>query len=138
MIFFFIISLIIANNPRYLYLYSLSKTLYNCKSGKCNHWDEIIPDKLVLGAIPGHEHIELLVKSGGSDHDAVGITSVLALVQDYEFTHSIIFKPVQISDWKKRDINTLWIPTGDYLPVSTQDLLHGADFIHQEVKNILS
>ena len=118
-----------------MYLYSLSRTLSKCRSGKWNHWDEIIPDKLVLGAIPGHEHLDLLVKSEDSD-DAVGITSVLALVQDYEFTHSIIFKPIQISDWKKRDVNTLWIPTGDYLPVSTQDLINGADFIHQEVRNI--
>lgn len=117
-----------------MYVTSLMYTLSNNKKKGFNHWDEVLDDELVLGAIPGEQHFEQL--STSKNAGGVGITSVLTLLEPHELVKSPFYTPVQSTQWQNRNIKHLWIRTEDYEPVSPQELIRGADWVHEQVTNL--
>lgn len=114
-----------------MYITSLMYTLSNNKKKGFNHWDEVLDDKLVLGAIPGQQHFDQLSTSKSAG--GVGITSVLTLLEPHELVKSPFYSPVQSTQWQNRNIKHLWIRTEDYEPVSPEQLVRGADWVHEQV-----
>ncbi len=74
-------------------------------------WTLVIP-KLYLGAIP--------LKNEGhlSQIKALGVTSIIALVEDFELEEGWFDTPVTIDDWSQTDINVIHIKAVDFWPLN--------------------
>ena len=126
-----LVRLIVANNPRLLFMVSLVRTLRRNKRRGYHHWDEIIPGKVILSAIPAFSHLEELTTP--REKGGVGITGVVTVLRDCELGPSFLYRPVQKSEWNNKQVEVLHIEAGDYTPVSVEKLIEGADFIHEKV-----
>ena len=125
------ISLIVANSPRLLFLITLQRTLRSLKEKGLHHWDEVIPGKLVLSAIPSFTQLPQIVSP--TTDGGLGVTAVVVVLSKCELRPSLLYRPVQLSEWKERSIETLHVESGDFFPVTVADLLHAANFIHKKV-----
>lgn len=124
----------IVKSPRLLYIASLMLTLQKNKIYHQNHWDEIIPGQLVLGAIPSKQHAKILSKK--TEDGGLGVTSIVTLLQEHELVSSIFYQPATKEDWSNVGVDYLWIITEDYEPVKPSELIRGADYIHEQVRII--
>lgn len=106
-------------------------TLRRNKLYNYNHWDEVIPGQLVLGAIPSRDHVKQLAKKVSDG--GVGITGVVTLLQEHELVSSPFYKPATQNDWDLVEVEYKWVITEDYEPVKPVDLIAGADFIQEQV-----
>ena len=122
------------NSSSVLYTTSLAWTLYKYKLEGNNHYDEVLKDKIVLGAIPLQGSLNHLHRlSTPHLEGGVGITGVVCLLEQHEVKGDYFFQPVQPEEWKSKNVKFLWLKTQDYEPVDPKSLIEGADFIHEMV-----
>lgn len=91
-------------------------------------WSEIT-ENVILGAIPlkNKNHIEKLEKKG--------ITSVLSLLELFEFSPKLLTVPANHTDWSKRNIKHKHIPAEDFTPLPVHVLAEAVDYVHNQVKS---
>ena len=117
----------IVRSPRVLFVFSYTTTLLRNRMMGHNHWDEIVPE-LILGTLPQRHHIAQLT----SDHK---VTGVLALVEGHELQQSLCYEPATMEMWSSEGVQTKWVRTPDYEPVSPNMLVDAADWIHAHVRD---
>jgi len=123
---------------RLLYEGSIIKTISNNNKDPKNYpwWNEIIPGRLTLGAIP--------LKNRGH-HESISqfATFVLTLLEEFELTSLSLFsEPVTKEDWKKK-LRRNWdntligeqkiIITPDFKPVALDKVKQGVECVHNEI-----
>lgn len=113
-----------------LYEASLLKTIFfNTLSQNRFPWyNEIIPGKLILGAIPlkNYDHIDILVKQEG-------VKSVLSLVEQFEFKDSLFSEPVSETDWSAAGVAQYLIQTPDFKPLSLNDIHDSVEYLRNQI-----
>jgi hypothetical protein len=113
----------IVRSRRALFVVSLSVTLCRTHLKGHNHWDEIVPGKLILGALPLQRHVQALKKDEQ-------ITGIVALVEHHELQATCGYEPVSMSAWASEGVSTNWVQTADYEAVSPASLIAAADWMH--------
>jgi len=119
-------STLLVRSPRGLYNLSLTYTFLTNGIKGHQYWNEVQPG-IVLGAIPLNKHKQDLLRKEK-------ITGVLSLLEDYEMEPGIMYSPVQPADWKSAGVDTKWVRTLDFEPVTSAKLEEGADWIHQHLQ----
>lgn len=105
--------------------FGLSRIILLNHSGNFSWFSRVIPEKLVVGALP-------LANFGHADQlDQMGITDYLSVVEDDEFNPKFLSVPV------KHQSNEHWlqIPCADHNPLTLQDLDRAADWIHEKIEH---
>lgn len=92
-------------------------------------FNEIIPGKLTLGAIPlrnhGHER---------KIHEA-GVTAVLTMLESFEIhSKTPLSDPATPETWQRLGITHLHIESPDFFAVADEKIAQGVDFLHQEIQ----
>ncbi len=93
------------------------------------HWWDQIDDYLFLSAIPLNTlgHLNNL--------EDLKIKSVLSLIEDYERIPGYSIEPVQIEDYKDKNIDNLTINVPDYMPPTISQLITAIKYIHKNVSD---
>jgi atypical dual specificity phosphatase len=82
--------------------------------------------KITVGALPLKRR---LFKNDLDRMKALGIQAVLILVEPFELKRGIAGNPVTPEDLKNDGIESLFLPTPDFKPLTLNTLHQGADFI---------
>ncbi len=85
--------------------------------------------KLFLGSLP------LNNKKHPRAFQSLDIKSVVSAVESFEFESSIVGSPLTSEEYSQLGIIQKHIPTADYQPLSSKDLVQGAKEIHEAVSN---
>ena len=91
-------------------------------------FEKIIENKLTLGAIP--------LKNFGHLDDLCnrGITAVVSVIKDYEFSDGVYSVPVKPEDLEAKNIAHLVLRTVDGMPLSIEDMIAGVEFINEIIE----
>lgn len=103
----------------------LSRNILYHHSGKFSWFSSIIPEKLVVGALP-------LTNFGHADQlREMGITDYLSIVEDDEFNPKLLSFPM------KHQPNEHWlqIPCADHTSLTQKDLDKAVEWINEKVTN---
>jgi len=98
-------------------------------------WFSEISDKdknisnIYLGGIPlkNKGHIDMF--------NNLGITSILSLLEDFEYQETYISKPVKTEDWNDKNIKQYKIKALDFEPLSIDEINEGVKFLKDEIES---
>jgi len=105
--------------------FGLNRVILLNHLGKFSWFSRIIPEKLVVGALP-------LANFGHAGQlDLMGISDYLSVVEDDEFNPKFLSVPV------KHQPNEHWlqIPCADHNPLTPQDLDRAVEWIHEKINH---
>ena len=92
-------------------------------------WWDNINDNIILGAIPLHNsnHLELLKKEN--------VGAILSLLENFEMSGTIYFRPISKEEWENNGINFLQIQVEDSKGVRAEDIHKCIMYISENIKN---
>lgn len=120
-------SLILLDYKKALFEFSFINTIVGNKLLGQSWYDEIIPGKLTLSAMPFVEHVHEFYQKG------VGF--VLTTLEPYEWNQPNCFGiPAKFSDWNKVGIQHEIIDTPDFKPLSIENILAGVEHLRHAIQ----
>lgn len=101
-------------------------SLHYTKLTQPNWWTKIEPYNIYLGAIPldNERHAEKII--------AMGVTSILSILEDFEMEEWILTMPVQHTKWIEAGIHVKHIKAVDFSPLTREEIKEGITFLVQE------
>jgi atypical dual specificity phosphatase len=114
-------------NKYFMYITSLSLARALVKCGLRDEYNKIGDDNLYLGMIPLQHNIDEIKK--------LNITSIISLLEEFEFNESFIGKPINHNEWKDIKIKTYHISAVDFIRMNLDDLIRGVEYLSNELKN---
>ena len=114
-------------NKYFMYITSLSFARALVKCGLRDEYNKIGDDNLYLGMIPLNHNVDDIKK--------LKITSIISLLEEFEFNESFMGKPINHNEWKDIKIKTYHISAVDFVRMNLDDLLRGIEYLNNELKN---
>ena len=93
-----------------------------------NWWTRIEPYGIYLGAIP------LESEGHGNKIMALGVHSILCVVEDFELDDWILTTPVKHSKWRDAGLEVKHIKAVDFNPLTREEIRAGIAFITVEIE----
>ncbi|NGX27987.1 MAG: hypothetical protein K940chlam1_00159 [Candidatus Anoxychlamydiales bacterium] len=97
-------------------------------SKKNYKWFHKIDNNVYLGAIPLKE------KDSINKFNKKNITSILSIIEDFEYRKTPFSTPISKDDWKKQNFTQHQIKIKDMKPLELLDIIDAVQFIKTEVK----
>ncbi|MCB1083940.1 MAG: dual specificity protein phosphatase family protein [Simkania sp.] len=114
-----------APNPSYYSLLKYEVSLaYTQFTASDKWWSKIEPLNLYLGALPlkNMGHLESIAE--------LGVTDILAIVEDFELEDGWFNSPVKEGDWEAYGISIKQIPAVDFSPLTREEIKEGIESLH--------
>ena len=112
-----------ASDPSIFKKVKYEGSLAYTQMSKGSWWTKIEPFPIYLGALPlkNKGHLQEIVD--------LGVTRILAVVEDFELEEGYLHTPVKAEDWEPQGIQVTQIPAVDYEALTQSELENGMQWL---------